>query len=157
MAANQNSTQPTAVDVAAFVRSVEHPVRRRDAERLVELMSRVSGRKPTMWGPTMVGFGTYHYQYDSGREGDTAAIGFAPRKAASTIYLTNGVENNADLLSLLGPHTTGKGCLYVKDLDAVDLAVLEQILDRAYDAATGAKAHGQPQSAPSSEGSGSAG
>ena len=85
-----------------------------------------------MWGPTIVGFGTYHYRYPSGREGDMAAAGFSPRKAATTIYLPEGVDAHADLLAPLGPHTLGKGCLYLKDLDAVDLAALEEIVRRSY-------------------------
>jgi hypothetical protein len=130
--AAQNRTTPTDADVAAFIDAVEHPVRRRDAERLVALLTRVTGEPPRMWGPTIVGFGTYHYRYPSGREGDMSAAGFSPRKAATTIYLPDGVEAHADILATLGPHTLGTGCLYVKDLDTVDLAVLEQVVRRSY-------------------------
>ena len=132
MAGEQNKTTATDADVAAFLAAVEHPVRRRDAERLVALMTRVTGEPPRMWGPTIIGFGTYHYRYPSGREGDMAAAGFSPRKPATTIYFPDGVEAHADLLATLGTHTLGKACLYIKDLDAVDLAVLEELVRRSY-------------------------
>ena len=132
MAHEPNKTTATDADVDAFVAAVQHPVRRRDAERLVTLMSRVTGEQPRMWGPTIVGFGTYHYRYPSGREGHMGATGFSPRKAATTIYLPDGVDAHADLLASLGPHTVGKGCLYVKDLDAVDVGVLEEVVRRSF-------------------------
>ena len=132
MAHEPNRTTATDADVDAFLAAVEHPVRRRDAERLRELMTRVTGEQPRMWGPTIVGFGTYHYRYPSGREGDMGAAGFSPRKAATTIYFADGVDAHTDLLARLGPHTLGKGCLYVKDLDAVDMDVLEEMVRRSY-------------------------
>ncbi|GEK19757.1 DUF1801 domain-containing protein [Cellulomonas xylanilytica] len=132
MAHEPNKTVPTDADVAAFVAAVEHPVRRRDAERLIDLMARVTGEQPRMWGPTIVGFGTYHYRYPSGREGSAGAAGFSPRKAATTVYFPDGAETHADLLADLGPHTIGKSCLYLKDLDAVDLGVLEEMVRRSY-------------------------
>jgi hypothetical protein len=127
-----NKTVPTDVDVAQFLDAVENPVRRRDAATLTELMTRVTGEQPRMWGPTIVGFGSYHYSYPSGREGDSSAAGFSPRKAATTIYLPDGVGAYSELLGALGPHTTGKGCLYIKDLESVDVAVLEQVVRRSY-------------------------
>ena len=132
MADASNKTTATDADVDAFIAAVQHPVRRRDAERLVTLMSQVTGDGPRMWGPTIVGFGTYQYRYPSGREGSMSAAGFSPRKAATTIYLPDGVEAHAELLAGLGQHTVGKGCLYVKDLDTVDLAVLEEVVRRSY-------------------------
>src|SRR6478735_5189430 len=104
-----NKTTATDADVAAFLAAVESPVRRRDAGQLAALMTRVTGEQPRMWGPSIVGFGTYHYRYPSGRQGDMAAAGFSPRKAATTIYLPEGVGAHADLLAALGPHTLGKG------------------------------------------------
>jgi hypothetical protein len=142
MAASTGSTRPTDADVTAFVEAVEHPVRRRDAGRLVELLSRVTGEAPQMWGPSIVGFGSYHYRYASGREGDMCAVGFSPRKAATTVYLVDGVEQYPELLAQLGPHTTGKSCLYVKDLDAVDQDVLEEMVRRSYAATTGSSSPG---------------
>ncbi|KAA1419821.1 DUF1801 domain-containing protein [Mumia zhuanghuii] len=105
--------------------------RRRDAETLLAMMARVTGEEPTMWA-TIVAFGSYHYRYASGREGDAPAAGFAPRKAATTIYLADGVDTYAAELARLGPHSTGVGCLYIKDLEAVDLDVLEQIVAASY-------------------------
>ena len=136
MAPEPNKTQPTDADVDAFVAAVEHPVRRRDAERLIALMTRVTGERPRMWGPTIVGFGTYHYRYPSGREGSAGAAGFSPRTTATTIYFPDGVEAHPDLLARLGPHTVGKACLYVKDLDTVDLGVLEEMVRRSYTTVT---------------------
>jgi hypothetical protein len=150
MATEPNKTQPTDADVTAFVAAVEHPVRRRDAERLVDLMTRVTGEQPRMWGPTLIGFGTYHYKYASGREGDAGAAGFSPRKAATTIYFPDGVETHADLLARLGPHTTGTSCLYLKDLDAVDLGVLEEMVRRSFTTVT-AGTFGTRLSGPSAE------
>ncbi|MBD8077963.1 DUF1801 domain-containing protein [Cellulosimicrobium arenosum] len=149
MATDENRTRPTDADVEAFLASVEDPVRRRDAQRLVALMTRVTGEEPRMWGPSIVGFGTYHYRYASGREGDIAAAGFSPRKAASTVYLAHGVDEHAELLSRLGPHTLGKACLYVKDLDDVDLDVLEETVRRSYATLTGTPAFGKRRSGPS--------
>ncbi|WP_421734015.1 DUF1801 domain-containing protein [Cellulomonas sp.] len=132
MASEPNKTAPTDADVDAFLAAVENPVRRRDALRLVELMTRVTGEQPRMWGPSIVGFGAYHYEYASGRQGDTIAAGFSPRKAATTVYLADGVEAHAGLLAGLGPHTTGASCVYIKDLDAIDLGVLEEAVRRSY-------------------------
>ncbi|MDQ0373695.1 DUF1801 domain-containing protein [Cellulomonas humilata] len=132
MAPEPNKTQPTDADVDAFLAAVDHPVRRRDALRLVELMTRVTGEQPRLWGPSIVGFGTYHYAYSSGRQGDAIAAGFSPRKAATTVYLSDGVEAHADLLAGLGPHTSSVSCVYIKDLDKVDLGVLEEAVRRSY-------------------------
>ena len=98
-------------------------------------MRRATGEEPRMWG-TIVGFGQYHYKYASGREGDSAAAGFAARKTATTVYVADGVAAHADLLERLGPHTTGVACIYMNDLTAVDLDVLETIVSRSYAALT---------------------
>jgi hypothetical protein len=118
-------------DVQGYLDQITPDKRRRDAMALVELMERATGERPRLWG-TMVGFGEYHYRYESGREGDGAAACFAPRKAASTIYLPDGVGAHEELLGKLGPHTTGVGCLYIKDLSQVDLEVLEKVVARSY-------------------------
>ena len=118
--------------VQDYLETIPGATRRRDAETLVDLLGRVTGEEPAMWGKSIIGFGKYHYKYDTGREGDTAALGFAPRKAATTIYLVDGVDAYTEPLSRLGPHTTGVGCLYVKDLSKVDLGVLEAIVDESY-------------------------
>jgi hypothetical protein len=118
-------------DVRSYLDRVTPEKRRRDAMTLVELMRRASGQEPRLWG-TMIGFGEYHYRYASGREGDSAAACFAPRKAATTIYLPDGVGAHAEPLERLGPHSTGVGCVYLKDLSQVDLEVLETIVSRSY-------------------------
>jgi hypothetical protein len=122
--------------VRTFLDGVSHRVRRRDAETLLALMESVTGQPAAMWGPSIVGFGTYHYKYESGREGDAPAAGFSPRKAASVIYLADGVGAHSGLVDRLGSHTSGVGCLYVKDLAQVDLGVLEQLVTRSYSALT---------------------
>jgi hypothetical protein len=118
--------------VQDYLDGVSSPTRRRDADTLLELMGRVTGEPARMWGSSVIGFGQYHYRYESGREGDAAAVSFSPRKAATTIYLLDGVGAYPDKLSRLGPHTTGVGCLYVKDLAKVDLGVLEEIVGESY-------------------------
>jgi hypothetical protein len=118
-------------ELQRYLDSVTPARRRRDAGTLLDLVSRVTGQPPRMWG-TIVGFGEYHYRYGSGREGSAPAAGFAARKAASTIYLADGVAMHGKALDRLGPHTTGVGCLYIKDLGSVDLAVLESIIARSY-------------------------
>ena len=110
-----------------YLANIAQPTRKRDAHTLVELMRRATGEQPRVWG-SMVGFGQYHYKYASGREGDAAPVGFAARKAATTVYMLDGVGAHAELLERLGPHKTGVGCLYLKDLAAVDLSVLEQMI-----------------------------
>lgn len=118
-------------DVQEHLAGVTPAKRRRDAQTLLALMQRATGTQPRMWG-SIVGFGQYHYRYQSGREGDAPAAGFAARKAATTVYVSDGVAAHADALERLGPHTTGVGCLYIKDLEAVDLPVLEAIITRSY-------------------------
>jgi Domain of unknown function (DU1801) len=117
--------------VQAHLEGVTPEKRRRDAETLLELMSRVTGESPRLLG-NMIGFGQYHYKYESGREGDAPAAAFAPRKAATTIYLMDGITRYEDQLTQLGPHTTGVGCLYIKDLDKINLSVLEGIIAESY-------------------------
>ena len=118
-------------DVRRFVDAVTPERRRRDAETLLELMRRVTGQPARLHG-TAIGFGHYHYRYESGREGDAAAAAFAPRKAATSVYLMDGVGAHESDLERLGPHTTGVGCLYIKDLATIDLEVLEGIVARSY-------------------------
>jgi hypothetical protein len=130
--------QATGDDVGAFVDRVTSPVRRRDAHTLLDLMARVTGEAPRMWGPSIIGFGQYHYRYATGREGDACAAGFSPRKASTTIYLPDGVEPYERELDALGDHTTGVGCLYLRDLDRVDLDVLERIVAASYRRVTAA-------------------
>ncbi len=123
-----NKTQPTKLSVAAFIDGLTDQTRKADAKALVKLMQGATGEKPTMWGPSIIGFGSRHYKYDSGREGDTPVVGFSPRKAASVLYGVTGFGGSEALLAKLGKHTTGKGCLYVKKLADVDRKVLEEMV-----------------------------
>ena len=128
----ENKTQATGASVDEFLAGVEHPVRRRDGLRLLALMSEITGEVAAMWGPTMVGFGRYHYKYETGREGDAAAVGFSPRKASLSLYgLTHGPAS-VELLGRLGKHKTGAGCLYVTKLDDVDGSVLTELIRNGY-------------------------
>lgn len=128
--------RPTAEDPAAFLAAVQHPVRRRDGVALAALMGAVTGAPATMWGPSIVGFGSYHYSYASGHQGDAAAVGFSPRKAHLVLYgLTYG-PGAGDLLARLGKHRRGAGCLYVNTLADVDPGVLRLLVAGGYDHAT---------------------
>jgi hypothetical protein len=118
-------------DVEAFLASVANESRRTDARTLIDLMQRVTGQPPRMWGPSIIGFGRYHYRYASGREGDMCAAGFSPRTTATTVYF-EGFDDYADDLARLGPHTTSVSCLYIKRLDDIDLGVLEDMVRRSY-------------------------
>lgn len=123
-----NKTQPTDASVAAFVAGIPDPRRRADSERLITLMSELTGEPATMWGPSIIGFGSYHYRYASGREGDAPLVGFSPRKTALTLYASADEEVRADLLARLGPHKVGKGCVYVKRLSDVDEQALADLI-----------------------------
>jgi len=120
----------TGDDVPGLIARSAPAVRRRDAETLAALMQEISGREPATWG-TIIGFGRVHYRYPTGTEGETGILSFAPRKAATTIYLLDGVDAHAGDLAALGPHTTGVGCLYIKDLEQIDVDVLRRILTRS--------------------------
>jgi len=124
-------TKPTDVSVDSFLDDIEHPVRRADGNALREMMERATGEPATMWGPTIVGFGTYHYRYASGHEGDMCRVGFSPRAANLVLYV-GGFPEYETLLAKLGKHKRSKACLYVNKLADVDLAVLEDITQRTY-------------------------
>jgi len=120
----ENKTKPTKLSVAAFIAALADPAKRTDAKVLVKLLQSAAGEKPKMWGPSIIGFGSYHYRYESGREGDMPMIAFSPRKAATVLYNMIGSSDSAALLAKLGKHTAGKGCLYIKKLADVDRQVL---------------------------------
>ena len=124
-----NKTVKTDANVSAFVASVTDPVQRADAETLIALMARASGEPPKLWGPSIIGFGSHHYRYDSGREGDTLRIGFSPRKGQTVLYALSGGPSFEVNLARLGKYKRGKGCLYIKRLADVDLAVLGDMID----------------------------
>lgn len=121
-------TRATDASVEAFIDAVDHPRRREDARTLLELMQRVTGEEPVMWGPSIVGYGSYHYRYASGQEADWPVVGFSPRRQNLSIYIMTGFEESDELLSRLGKHKTGKSCLYVNKLADVDLDVLETLV-----------------------------
>ena len=121
-------TRPTDADVGAYLESVPDPRRRDEAKTVCRLMQEVTGEVPVMWGTGIVGFGNVRLRYASGRELDWPVVGFSPRKAATTVYLTDGFEQREDLLARLGPHSTGKSCLYLKRLADVDLEVLRALI-----------------------------
>jgi hypothetical protein len=124
----ENKTKPTKLSVAAFIDTLTDQTKRADAKALVKLMQSATGEKPKMWGPSIIGFGSYHYKYDSGREGDMPLAGFSPRKAATVFYITTGFSESEALLGKLGKYTSGKSCLYVKKLADVDQKVLEALV-----------------------------
>ena len=124
----ENKTQPTAVSPQAFVAALEHPVRRADATVLLDLFDRVTGEPPRMWGPSIIGYGEYHYRYESGREGNFMRTGFSPRKANLSLYILPGYTDHGAIHDRLGKHKTGKACLYINTLADVDMAVLEEIV-----------------------------
>jgi hypothetical protein len=124
----ETKTRPTGRSVEAFLAAVPDERRRRDARTALALLKRVTGLPPRMWGPSIVGFGSYHYRYESGREGDMCLAGFSPRATATVFYLLAGLREQAPLLARLGPHGLGQGCLYVRRLEDVDLGVLERIV-----------------------------
>jgi hypothetical protein len=123
-----NKTKPTQLGVAAFIDAVTDRTRRSDAKALVKLMQSAARERPKMWGSSIIGFGSYHYTYDSGREGDMPLVGFSPRKAATVLYNLTGFSHSEALLAKLGKYTTGKGCLYIRKLADVDQQVLQALI-----------------------------
>ncbi len=134
MAQAQNKTVENDGDVEAFIASVKHDTRREDARTLLEMFTRITGHAPKMWGDSIVGFGSYHYKYETGREGDMCRSGFSPRKQNLSLYVlscTSEAKNKAkqtELLERLGPHKRGSACLYVTQLKRIDLDVLEELI-----------------------------
>jgi hypothetical protein len=127
----ENKTVPNDNDVVAFLNAVESEKKREEAFVIKKMMEDISGEKATMWGPSIVGFGSLHYRYETGREGDMPLIGFSPRKQAMTLYIKADYENYDKLLSKLGKHTTGKSCLYIKKLADVDMDVLRELITQS--------------------------
>lgn len=137
-------TIPTKASVAAFIRAVPDEARRKDCRALISMMREATGARPKLWGSSIVGFGSYHYRYATGREGDWFLTGFSPRKQDLTIYITPGFLNYRELLKRLGRHSTGRSCLYIKRLADLDLAGLEQLIRRSVqDIRAMSKASGQ--------------
>ena len=124
----ESKTKPTKVSAAKFIARVQDPKRRADAEMLVLIFMRASGEPPVMWGPSIVGFGQYHYKYESGREGDMCLVGFSPRSAALVLYARSGAKGEEARLAKLGKYKSGAGCLYVKRLADIDVDTLEELV-----------------------------
>ncbi|WP_298832070.1 DUF1801 domain-containing protein [uncultured Planococcus sp.] len=129
----EQKTKETDADVIAFIESVDHPKKRQDAYKLLELFEQASGFSPKMWGSSIIGFGSYHYVYKTGHEGDAPLVGFSPRKAKISLYFATGDEKRGPLLEKLGKHTTGKACVYINQTDDVDLDVLQQLIRQSID------------------------
>lgn len=128
-----NKTRPTGGSVTAFLAAIEDPRMRADARKVAAMMRQATGKRARMWGPSIVGYGSYHYRYDSGREGDFMITGFSPRKQALTVYIMPGFARFGKLMAKLGKYKTGKSCLYVKRLADVDENVLEQLIRESVD------------------------
>jgi hypothetical protein len=126
----KNKTKPTKVSPAAFIAKVASEQQRSDSKELIAMMRDITGEPPKMWGPSIVGFGTHHYVYESGREGDICLTGFSPRKPSLVLYIGEALQDTA-IMSKLGKHKTGKGCLYIKKLDDVDRNVLRALVAKA--------------------------
>ncbi|REA60889.1 DUF1801 domain-containing protein [Dyadobacter luteus] len=124
----KTKTTHTAASVTDFVEALENDQKKTDSYKLIELMSQVSGCEATMWGPTIVGFGNYHYKYDSGHEGDAPVLGFSPRKAAISLYVFTGLEEHEHLLSGLGKYSMGKACIYAKKLADINTEHLTTLM-----------------------------
>jgi hypothetical protein len=127
----ENKTKATDASVASYFESISDMARRKDCEVLAKLMTKATKHPPKMWGSSIVGFGTYHYKYESGREGDTCVVGFSSRKGDISVYGLNAAPSHDDLIRRLGLHKAGKGCLYIRHLSDVDLAVLEKLVAEA--------------------------
>ena len=126
----ENKTKPTRISPEAFIKKVATEQQQKDCKELIAMMRKVTGEPPKMWGPSIVGFGTCHYVYDSGREGDICLTGFSPRKPSLVLYIGSPLHDTT-LMSRLGTYKIGKGCLYIKKLDDVDRDVLRDLIAKA--------------------------
>ena len=125
-----NKTKPTSVSPSAFIAKIASERQRKDSKELIAMMRDITGEPPKMWGASIVGFGTHHYVYESGREGDICLTGFSPRKPSLVLYIGEALQDTA-IMSKLGKYTTGKGCLYIRKLDDVDRSVLRALITKA--------------------------
>jgi hypothetical protein len=128
---SESKTRPTKVKVEDFLNAVEHPTRKADGFELLRIMKDITKKKPVMWGPSIVGFGSYHYKYESGREGDMPIVGFSPRKTSLSLYIMPGFEQYEEILGRLGKHKIGKSCLYISKLTDVDISVLKELIEKS--------------------------
>lgn len=128
---SKNKTTPNKLSVIDYLDAIEHPQRKEDCWAIHDLMKKITGKTPRMWGTSMVGFGSYHYKYESGREGNMLATGFSNRKQAITMYIMGGFKKHAELLTKVGPHKTGKSCFYIKKLADMDIDVLSILISES--------------------------
>lgn len=124
-------TKPTKASVKEFLNQIPDKERRDDCFAIAKIMEEITGDKPKLWGPSIVGFGTYHYKYASGREGDWPVTGFSPRKKDLTLYLMMGFEKHTELMQKLGKHSTGKSCLYIKRLSDIHVPTLKKLIKKS--------------------------
>lgn len=127
----KNKTQPNDGDVVAFIQSIDNKRRRMDAETLLPFFTRITDRPATLWGDRIIGFGSYHYKYATGREGDWCLTGFSPGKAHLSLYIMDGFSSYQGLLDKLGKHKHSKSCLYINKLDDIDLIILEELITQS--------------------------
>tara|TARA_R110000868_G_scaffold383578_7_gene650683 strand:+ start:35542 stop:35967 length:426 start_codon:yes stop_codon:yes gene_type:complete len=128
---SENKTKPTKLSVGDYLNAIDNPQRKEDCWAIHDLMKKITGKTPRMWGTSMVGFGSYHYKYESGREGDMFVTGFSNRKNAITMYIMGGFKKHGDLLEKVGPHKTGKSCFYIKRLSDMDIDVLSILISES--------------------------
>ena len=134
---SEPKTKKNSASVESFLKSVENEKRREDSFVVLDLMKEVTGEEPTMWGTSIVGFGTYHYKYASGHEGDWMNVGFSPRKKNLTLYIMDGFSSYDSLLDKLGKYSTGKSCLYINKLEDVDQVILKELVRQSVEAMSG--------------------
>lgn len=125
-----NATQATEASVDDFIANI-NPEKKSDCERLISIMQEITGETPAMWGSSIIGFGSYHYEYDSGHTGDSAIIGFSPRKRELVVYIVPGFDSFQGLLAKLGKHKTGQSCLYIKRLSDISIKVLTELMSES--------------------------
>lgn len=130
---SENKTRPNNASVTSFLEAIDDDIKKQDCFTLLELMKKITGQPPVMWGPSIIGFGSYHYKYDSGREGDMLLTGFSPRKQNLTLYIMAGFDRYENLMQKLGKHKTGKSCLYIKHLSDMNISVLTELIKASYD------------------------
>lgn len=128
---SKNKTVPTELSVVDYLNMIDHPQRKKDCWMIHDLMKKITGKEPKMWGKSIVGFGSYHYKYESGRKGDMLATGFSNRKQAITMYIMGGFKNHDELLKKIGPHKTGKSCFYIKRLSDMDIDVFSVLISES--------------------------
>lgn len=124
----KTKTAETSISVNDFINTIKDETKRKDSFTLIDLIKKQTGLEPKMWGPSIVGFGSYHYKYETGHEGDSPLVGFSPRAAAISLYLSAQLQNREQLLNKFGKHTTGKGCIYIKKLSDINIEILQKMI-----------------------------